>query len=420
MNNNNTIIVLIILIFLSSCFSATETAFSCLNKIRLKNMAGNGDKKAEKTLSLAEDYNSLLSTVLVGNNIVNIVSSSLATLLFVSLLKHNGALVSSVVMTITILIFGEITPKSLAKAHPEQVAMFFTPFISILVVIFKPLTFILNALANLITSLFKGEESDEFRSEEFITMVEEAQEGGNMDEDEADLITNAIEFNDQEVGKVFTPRVDVVANDINDSLDQIDQNFRESGFSRIPIYDGSVDNIIGVLHEKDFYYHYYKDSKTSIKQIITKPVFTTEHLKISALLKQLQTSKSHMAVVIDEYGGTAGIITMEDVLEEIVGEIYDEHDEVIEYFKKINDNTYLVNCDADVEDMFEYFDITFDEEYEFNTVGGWVIYSLDRIPLVNDTFSYKNLDVTVTDADEKSVNEIRVVVNEIVDDEKDD
>ena len=414
---NNTIIVLIILVFLSACFSATETAFSSLNKIRLKNMANNGDKKAEKTLELAEEFNSLLSTILIGNNIVNIASSSIATVLFVAIFKENGALISTVIMTVTILIFGEITPKSVAKAHPEQFAMFFTSFISVLVVLFKPLTFLFNGLAFLISKLFKSQESDEFRSEEFITMVEEAQEGGNMNEDEADLITNAIEFNDQEVGKVYTPRVDMVANDINDSLDEIDKSFRESGFSRLPIYSGSIDNVIGILHEKDFYFHYYKDSATSIEQILTKPVFTTEHLKISALLKQLQKCKSHMAIVIDEYGGTLGIITMEDVLEEIVGEIYDEHDEVIEYFKKLDDVTYLVNCDADIEDMFEYFDIVPDEEYEFNTVAGWVIFNLDKIPLINDKFSYKNLDVTVIDADEKTVNEIKVIVNPTESDE---
>lgn len=414
---NNTIIVLIILVFLSACFSATETAFSSLNKIRLKNMANNGDKKAEKTLELAEEFNSLLSTILIGNNIVNIASSSIATVLFVAIFKENGALISTVIMTVTILIFGEITPKSVAKAHPEQFAMFFTPFISVLVVLFKPLTFLFNGLAFLISKLFKSQESDEFRSEEFITMVEEAQEGGNMNEDEADLITNAIEFNDQEVGKVYTPRVDMVANDINDSLDEIDKSFRESGFSRLPIYSGSIDNVIGILHEKDFYFHYYKDSATSIEQILTKPVFTTEHLKISALLKQLQKCKSHMSIVIDEYGGTLGIITMEDVLEEIVGEIYDEHDEVIEYFKKLDDVTYLVNCDADIEDMFEYFDIVPDEEYEFNTVAGWVIFNLDKIPLINDKFSYKNLDVTVIDADEKTVNEIKVIVNPTESDE---
>ncbi len=409
---NNTIIVLIILIILSGCFSATETAFSSANRIRLKNMANNGDKRAAETLELTEKFNKLLSTVLVGNNIVNIASSSIATVLFVKLFQDNGALLSSVVMTVVILIFGEITPKTLAKAQPEKFAMFFAPFISFLMIIFTPLTFIFNGLGTLLSKICSSEENDEFKSEEFITMVEEAQEGGGMDEDEADLITNAIEFNDQEVGKVYTPRVDVVACDINDPLEEIDKNFRESGFSRLPIYDGTIDNVIGVLHEKDFYYVYYKESKTEVKQILSKPVYTSEHLKISALLKQLQNSKSHMAVVIDEYGGTAGIITMEDVLEEIVGEIYDEHDEVIEYFKKQEDGTYLVNCDADIEDMFEYFNITPKEEYEFNTVSGWIIHVLDKIPTVGDNFTYLNLYVEVTDADEKTVNEIKVKIIE--------
>lgn len=409
---NNTIIVLIILIILSGCFSATETAFSSANRIRLKNMANNGDKRAAETLELTEKFNKLLSTVLVGNNIVNIASSSIATVLFVKLFQDNGALLSSVVMTVVILIFGEITPKTLAKAQPEKFAMFFAPFISFLMIIFTPLTFIFNGLGTLLSKICSSEENDEFKSEEFITMVEEAQEGGGMDEDEADLITNAIEFNDQEVGKVYTPRVDVVACDINDPLEEIDKNFRESGFSRLPIYDGTIDNVIGVLHEKDFYYVYYKESKTEVKQILSKPVYTSEHLKISALLKQLQNSKSHMAVVIDEYGGTAGIITMEDVLEEIVGEIYDEHDEVIEYFKKQEDGTYLVNCDADIEDMFEYFNIAPKEEYEFNTVSGWIIHVLDKIPTVGDNFTYLNLYVEVTDADEKTVNEIKVKIIE--------
>ncbi len=414
---NSTIIVLIILIILSGCFSATETAFSSANRIRLKNMANNGDQRAAQTLELTEKFNKLLSTVLVGNNIVNIASSSIATVLFVKLFQDNGAVLSSVVMTVIILIFGEITPKTLAKAQPEKIAMFFTPFISFLMVIFTPLTFIFNGLGNLVSKLCKIEDSEDFKSEEFITMVEEAQEGGGMDEDEADLITNAIEFNDQEVGKVYTPRVDVVACDINDTLDELDKSFRESGFSRLPIYDGTIDNIIGVLHEKDFYYMYYRESKTEVKQILSKTVYTTEHLKISALLKQLQNNKSHMAVVIDEYGGTAGIITMEDVLEEIVGEIYDEHDEVIEYFKKLDDGTYLVNCDADIEDMFEYFGVTPKEEYEFNTVSGFVIYMLDKIPQVGDSFTYLNLEVTVSDGDEKTVNEVKV---RIIEEEKEE
>lgn len=412
MNNTNLIIVLIILVFLSAFFSATETAFSSLNKIRLKYLANNGNKKAQKTLDLAEDFNSVLSTILVGNNIVNILSASLATYLFVSLFKDNGVAISTIVMTIVVLIFGEITPKTLAKAQPEKFAIGVTGIVSILIVLFKPLVFIFNGIGNFFSKIFKSEDTDEFRSEEFITMVEEASEEGDIPEDEADLITNAIEFNDQDVGKVFTPRVDVMAIEITDSLDKIDQLFRESGYSRLPVYEDSIDNIIGVLHEKDFYYLYRKENKTDIRQILQKPVYTSEHVKISALLKQLQHAKSHMAVVLDEYGGTAGIITMEDVLEEIVGEIYDEHDEIVEYFKKVDDTTYLVNCDADIEDMFEYFNVSVNDEYDFNTVSGWVIHMLDKIPEVGESFTYENFKVTVTDCDEKTINEIKIEIIE--------
>ncbi|MBR2577882.1 MAG: HlyC/CorC family transporter [Erysipelotrichaceae bacterium] len=412
MNSSTIIIVLIVLVFLSAFFSASETAFSSLNRIRLKYLANNGNKKAQKTLDMAEDFSSILSTILIGNNIVNILSASLATILFVSLFKENGVAISTVVMTIVVLIFGEITPKTLAKAQPEKFAIAVTGVMSLLTVLLKPLVFIFNGIGSLVSALFKTEDSDEFRSEEFITMVEEAQEEGDMDEDEADLITNAIEFNDQDVGKVFTPRVDVIAAEIIDPLDEIDKLFRESGYSRLPIYEDSLDNIIGVLHEKDFYYLYYKEGKTNIRQILQKPVYTSEHVKISALLKQLQYTKSHMAVVLDEYGGTAGIITMEDVLEEIVGEIYDEHDEVVEYFTKLDDTHYKVDCDADIEDMFEYFGITMDDEYDFNTVSGWVIHMMDKIPVKGETFRYRNLNVEVSDADEKTVNEIKVEVLE--------
>ncbi|MBR0461509.1 MAG: HlyC/CorC family transporter [Erysipelotrichaceae bacterium] len=417
MNSSTIIVILIVLVFLSAFFSASETAFSSLNRIRLKYLANNGNAKAQKTLDMAEDFSSVLSTILIGNNIVNILSASLATILFVSLFQENGVAISTLVMTIVVLIFGEITPKTLAKAQPEKYAIAVTGILSVLSFILKPLAFIFNGIGSFVSKIFKAEDSDEFRSEEFITMVEEAQEEGDMDEDEADLITNAIEFNDQDVGKVFTPRVDVIAAEIIDPLDEIDRIFRESGYSRLPIYEDSLDNILGVLHEKDFYYLYYKEGKTDIRQVLQKPVYTSEHVKISALLKQLQQTKSHMAVVLDEYGGTAGIITMEDVLEEIVGEIYDEHDEVVEYFTKLDDTHYIVNCDADIEDMFEYFDITMDDEYDFNTVSGWVIHMMDKIPEKGESFRYKNLQVEVSDADEKTVNEIRI---ERVDEEEKD
>lgn len=417
MNNLSIIIILVVLVFLSAFFSASETAYSSLNKIRLKYLANNGNKRALKTLQLADDFNEVLTTVLVGNNIVNILSASLATILFVYYFKDNGVLISTIIMTIVVLIFGEIAPKTIAKARPESFAMGVCGILNVLIKLLKPLVFVLNGIGNIFSKMFKSEDSDEFRSEEFITMVSEAQEEGDMDEDEADLITNAIEFNDQDVGKVFTPRVDVIAIEIIDNNQTIDKLFRESGYSRLPVYEESLDNIVGVLHEKDFYYLYRNNMKVDIKQILQKVVYTSEHVKISALLKQLQQAKSHMAVVLDEYGGTAGIITMEDILEEIVGEIYDEHDEVVEYFKKLDDKTYLVNCDADIEDMFEYFNIINEEEYDFNTVSGFVIHMMDKIPDKDEYFEYKNLKITITDCDEKTVNEIKV---EIIDNNEED
>ena len=418
MDNHNIIIILILLVFLSGFFSATETAFSSLNRIRLKYLANNGNKRAEKTLKIAEDFTTFLSSVLIGNNVVNIVSASLATVLFTRLFADNGVFLSSLVMTVIVLIFGEIIPKTIAKEIPEKFAMAVTPAISLLMIILKPLAIIFHQLERFVKHFFHDEDDDTFRSEEFITMVEDAQEDGDMDEHEADLITNAIEFNDLDVGEILTPRIDMIACDVKTSKEKIFTLFKDSGYSRIPCYEGSIDNIIGVLHEKDFYFLYYTDTKTTVKQILQKCIYTSPHVKISALLRQLQSSKSHMAVVIDEYGGTEGIITMEDILEELVGEIYDEHDEVIEYYKKLDDHTYLVKGDLDIDDMFEHFDIDMDEEYDFNTTSAWVIHNMDKIPGVGESFRSKNMEVTVTAADEKVVDEIKIVFDD--DKEKDE
>ena len=251
-------------------------------------------------------------------------------------------------------------------------------------------------------------------------MVEEANEEGDIEDHEADLITNALEFNDLDVGEILTPRIDVIAVDLNeDSIEEIELKYRDSGYSRLPVYENNIDNIIGVLIEKDFYYHLLYEKSTNIKEILKEVIFTSPQVKISSLLKQFQTNKTHMAVVVDEYGGTQGIITMEDILEELVGEIYDEHDEVIEYYKKIDDNTYLVKADVDYEDMFEHFGIEVDEDYEFNTTSAWVIDMLDKIPVKGDSFDYKNMHIEVTDADSKKVNQIKITFKENENKEKD-
>ena len=412
MSNTMTLIgILAILVFCSSFFSATETAYSSINKIKLKNMASAGSRKAQKALELADGYDRLLSTILVGNNVVNILASSLATVLFVQNLGFGdaGVSLSTAVMTIVILIFGEISPKSIAKETPEKFAMAVAGVIGFIQTLLTPINFLFSLWKKLLPMMFKVENDDSMTQEELLTIVEEAQNEGDLDAHESDLNCAAIEFNDLDVKDILTPRVDVIAVDVTDSLDEIELMFRYNHFSRLPVYENSIDNIVGVIHEKDFYNLYYNHMGT-FKSITQTLLYTSPHVKISSLLKQLQSSKTHMAVVLDEYGGTAGIITLEDILEELVGEIYDEHDQVKEYYKELDPNTYLIECDMDLDDMFEFFGLEDEEDYDFITVSGWVIHELERIPKVGESFTYKNLVVTVTQTDARKVIEVKVSV----------
>ncbi len=412
MNNNDILILLIVLVLCYSFFSASETAFSSLNRIRLKAMINAGNSSAEKTLALSDDFSKLLTSILIGNTIVNVVAASMATVLFTNLYGGNGVAISSVVMTLLIMIIGEILPKTMAKHNPEKFAVSVTPLLRLLVFLFTPLTFIFHLLEKLIARFYE-DNSETYSNDEIITMVEEANEEGEMEDHEAEIITNALEFNDLDVGEILTPRIDVIAIDVDeDSLQDIEKYYRDSGYSRLPVYEDSIDNIIGVLHEKDFYYHLLYEKNLDIRDILQKTMYTSSQVKISSLLKQFQSSKTHLAIVVDEYGGTEGIITMEDILEELVSEIYDEHDEIIEYYKKIDDSTYLVKGDLDIDDLFEHFAIENDEDFDFNTTSAWVIDVLDKIPSVGDNFDYKNLHIEVTDADSKKVNVIKVTIND--------
>ena len=419
MNETNTtiIIALIMLVGCSAFFSATETAFSSVNKIRLKNLANDGDRKAKKALDLAENYDKLLTTILVGNNLVNIMATALATVLFTRIYHDLGATVSTVVMTIVVLIFGEVTPKSIAKEAPEKFAMSVCGLISFLVVLLTPINFLFTLWKMLISMVFHVENEEGMTQEELITIVEEAMNDGDLEEHESDLITAAIEFNDLEVNEILTPRVDVVALDIDSTMDEIEEAFRTNSYSRFPIYEDTIDNVIGILHEKDFYYAYYNHAE-NVRAILKPIQYTSSHVKISELLRQLQNSKTHMAVVLDEYGGTAGIITMEDILEELVGEIYDEHDEIREYWHQVDENTYLVEGDCDLGEMFELFDMEeTDDDYDVNTVSGWAIQNMNRIPKEGDNFIADHLFVTVMEADEKLVKNVKVQL--LVEEEED-
>jgi len=401
------IVALVLLIAMSAYFSATETAFTSLNRIRLKTKADDGDRKAKRTLALAEQYDKLLSTILIGNNIVNIAATTIATVLFTKLFRENGPAISTVVLTVAILIFGEISPKSLAKEYPERWALFATPLLSLLTIILAPLNFLFGLWRKLLGLLFHANEEDVITEEELVGMVEQAETEGGLDEHESELIRAAIEFNDLEVSEILTPRVDLVAVEENTAPDEIARLLTESGYSRLPIYKESIDNIIGVVHEKDFYAARYRGFK-SLAAITGPVLYTTGSTKISDLLRILQKNKAHMAVVVDEYGGTEGIVTLEDILEELVGEIWDEHDEVVESFRKEEDGSYIIQCSASLDDLYDLFSVKGDPDA--STISGWVVDQLGRVPEQGDMFQAEGLEVTVTQVEQRRVMEIKVSV----------
>ena len=400
----STILALVFLVICSAFFSASETAYTSLNLVRMKRMAADGDARAAKVLKLAERYESLLSSILIGNNIVNILASSLATVLFVRALGNKGVTVSTLVITVVILLLGEVTPKNIAKEHAEAIAMKFYPLLFLLTKLFTPLNWLLGCWQKLIGKVVKPAEDRGYTEEELITIVEEAENEGGIDAHESELIKSAIEFTDVDVEEILTPRVEVQAVELGASDDEISELFQESGYSRLPVYQETVDNIVGILHEKDFYAN---RGKVPVRELMSTPTYVMQNTKVSDLLKLLQKTKSHMAVVVDEYDGVQGIVTMEDILEELVGEIWDEHDEVVEEYRALPDGGYLVDGGANLDDMLELFDIH--KEYDPVTVNGWVREELGRFPKAGDSFECDKLIVTVEKAEKRRATEIRVV-----------
>ncbi len=400
------IIIILVCVVMSGYFSATETAFSTANKTRLKALAEKGDKKAALVLDISERYDRFISTVLIGNNIVNIAMASVGTVMFVKLCGDIGATVSTAVITVVVLIFGEITPKNIAKDMPERFARFSAPLINVLMYVFLPLNIVFSAWKRFVSRIIKSDSDDKMSQEELLMLVDEVEQEGSIDTDEGDLLRNAIEFTDRRAGDILTHRVDLETVRIDDTKEEIARVFTESRFSRLLVCDEGVDHIVGVIHSKDFYVGngvYPGD----IKEIITPPLFIHKFEKINDLLKDLQREKSHIAIVVDEYGGTLGIVTMEDILEELVGEIWDEHDEVVEDFKKLDETRFEVDCAMNFEDFCDELDMEL--ESESVSVGGWVMEQLGRIAEVGDRFDFENLHVTVTGTDERRVTSIEVI-----------
>ena len=410
-----TIICIVILVFLSGFFSATETAFSSANRTKLKLKAQEGGKAAQNAFYLSENFDKLLSAILVGNNIVNITLSVLFNGLFENAVPQNPALagvLSVAVSTVIVLTFGEITPKMIAKEYSERICIAFGYPIRFVMIILTPITILFSGLKVILKKVFKSNGEEKITEEELLSMVEEAQEDGALDEKERELISSAIEFDDAEVEDILVPRVNVIAVPLDMPMDKIKALFLEHNFSRMPVYKGTIDQVIGMIHNIDFFAALEKGEK-SIKNAITPVAVATEHMKISTLLKSMQMQKVHMSVVVDEYGGTMGIVTLEDILEELVGEIWDEHDEIVNYFSKIDDNTYMVDGRAELDKFFELFGFDEDEAEKFDsqTVSGWVIEQTGDIPKKFQSFDYKNLTVIVNRLTQRRVLDVKVIIN---------
>ena len=418
---NAYLIAIIILTLCSTFFSATETAFSSASKIKLKNLAADDNKRAAAALALTEDFDRLITAVLVGNTISNITMTSVATVYGIMTWGHRiGPTIATVMVTLLVLILGEISPKIIAREYAEEIALFLTPFVRALIIILTPLTFVFEGLKIFLKKVFGKKTEPEFSEDELLTIVEEAEAGGAIGEEQSELIANAIEFNDIEAIDILTPRVDIVAVERGTPVAEIKQVFKESGLSRLPVYEDDLDNIIGVINQKDLYNNNIKNIKDTEK--IIKPVaYVAETLKAAVLLRKMQAKRTHIAIVVDEYGGTTGLVTLEDIIEEIVGDIYDEHDAVeSKDVRPAGKDTYLVAGGANLEDFFEIFGEEID--VNANTVNGWVMIELDRLPKVGDQFDYESkhklFHVRVTKADSRRALMTRITVEDKPDNEE--
>lgn len=407
-------IAIVILLIMSALFSSMETAFSSVNKIRLKHEAANGSKKAARALDIAENFDKALTSILVGNNIVNILSSALGTVIFTQMFGAAGVAVATVVMTVLVLIFGEIIPKSFAKQNAEKCALAFAGTLSGIMFILTPISAVFGGLQRLLTKISKPDDSPNFTEDELKYIIEEIEDQGVLEEKESDLVRSALEFDEITVEQILVPRVKVVAVERNAGIDDIMEIFIRDRYSRLPVYEGSVDNIVGLVNEKDFFALVTRDqgAPSGIEGIIQKALYVSEMKLISEVLYEMQRSKIHMAIVKDQYGGTSGIVTMEDIIEELVGEIYDENDEVIDNIVKSAENVYDVRADVSVNDMLEELELPDNLiETDSNSVGGWVMELFGRIPEVGDTITEGVFTVTVLEADEQSVSKVGVKID---------
>jgi len=408
----NTIVLLIILIILSAFFSATETAFSSVNRIRLKNYADENRRGSKKAYFITENFDKALSTILVGNNIVNIAAASISTTVVTTLFPGNtGVLISTIVMTVVILIFGEVLPKSFAKENAESFSLSVSGVLFFLMKVLTPITYLFVLLKKGASLIIKHkDESPSVTEEEIKVMIDLSEEEGVIDNKEKELVHRSLDFNDILVGEILTPRIDMIAIEVSQPIEEILNVFLEERFSRVPVYEEHIDNIIGVLSEREFLSYLVQGKEIIIRELIRDPFFVVRSMKISTLLPELQKTKTHMAIVVDEFGGTSGLITLEDILEEIVGEIWDEHDEKIKNIIQIDENNYEFSAEIPLDEFVKIMNIE-EPESSYYTLGGWISESFERIPLVGEHFDYLNLTLTVNEVENRRIRKVGVRIN---------
>ena len=403
-------VAIIVLVLLSGFFSGTETAYSCANKIKLKSLIGTGKKNAQGVVKFADtNYDKLVTAILVGNNIVNLTASAIGTILFAELLQNNAytEVISTAVLTVVVLLFGEITPKYFASVYPEKMCFFYYPLMQIFYWVLWPICKIFDGYKFILTKIFKLKKDETVTDEELMTLVDEAEESGTLKEEESELLRSALEFDDLKVEDILVPRVDVYAVAEDSTMDEIRAVFESCGYSRLPVYKDTIDNVIGLVHERDFFLAYLRGEK-NISHVVQDVVFTSEYTRISTLLKQLQKQKIHMAAVSDEYGGLVGIVTLEDILEELVGEIWDEHDEEEVLFGKVAEGEFWVDGKCELEPFFDLYEKEVDyEQFESNTVGGWVTEQFGIIPPIGEVVRFEDLEIRIVKASKQKVLKVR-------------
>lgn len=404
------IIALVFLVAMSAVFSSSETAITSVSKIKVRQLDQKDNKNAHLLKKLHDNMQTTISTILIGNNIVNIAASSIATILFTNIFHQNGALISTVVMTVFVLIFGEVIPKTIAQYKNKSVALKFSRFIYLLTIVFKPIVKILNVLTRLVIKLFVGEDEDSstLTEEELKTLVEVSEEEGVLKNQETEIMINALELKETLAVDIMTPRTSMASVDIEDAESDLNEIIKNITYSRIPVYEDSIDDIIGVLHIKELAHKIIEDDRDFKVRDILKPAFYAyEYIPVVDLFKQMRTKNISISIIIDEYGGTSGIVTMEDILEELVGEIDDEYDNEKEV-TKLSDNEYLVDPEMRIDEVNERFDLDIQSD-KFDSIGGFVIELLDRMPKSKDEVEFENLKFVVVNVDKRKITQLMII-----------